>query len=69
MGMGVAGQVDKYGLTGDVNEKVNKAYEYARDVYNAYGINTDDILEKMKGIRISLHCWQGDDVTGFETLS
>jgi len=69
MGMGVAGQVGKYGLTGDVNEKVNKAYEYARNVYNAYGINTDDILEKMKGIRISLHCWQGDDVTGFETLS
>jgi len=69
MGMGVAGQVDKYGLTGDVNEKVNKAYEYARNVYNAYGINTDEILEKMKGIRISLHCWQGDDVTGFETLS
>ncbi|HHV96530.1 MAG TPA: L-rhamnose isomerase [Clostridiaceae bacterium] len=61
--------MDKYGLIGNVSEKVNKAYEYAKDVYNSYGVNTDEILEKMKSIRISLHCWQGDDVAGFEKLS
>jgi len=61
--------VDKYGIAGNVNEKVNKAYEYAKDVYSSYGVNTDEILEKMKNLHISIHCWQGDDVAGFETLA
>ena len=38
--------MDKYGIAGNVNEKVNKAYEYAKDVYSSYGVNTDEILEK-----------------------
>lgn len=41
-------------------------YEYAKKAYAAYGVDTDAVLEKMKAIPVSLHCWQGDDVNGFE---
>jgi len=59
--------MDKYGLVNNIDEKVKKSYEYAKEVYSSFGVNTDEVLEKMKNIHISLHCWQGDDVTGFET--
>ena len=45
---------------------INKAYEAARDLYAEYGVNTDEALETLAKISISLHCWQGDDVGGFE---
>jgi len=44
---------------------VEKAYEAARELYAQHGIDTDKALEKLAGIRISMHCWQGDDVRGF----
>lgn len=47
--------------------RINEEYERAKEVYGGYGINTDEVLEKMRNIPISIHCWQGDDVTGFET--
>ncbi|GAA3321328.1 hypothetical protein GCM10020331_036680 [Ectobacillus funiculus] len=31
-----------------------------------WGVNVDAILEQLKNIPISIHCWQGDDVAGFE---
>lgn len=45
---------------------VEKSYEFAREVYAEYGVDTDAVLREMAGTTISLHCWQGDDVTGFE---
>lgn len=45
---------------------VNEGYLYAKKIYAAYGVDTDSVLDKMKERHISLHCWQGDDVTGFE---
>ncbi|WP_039765395.1 L-rhamnose isomerase [Caldicellulosiruptor sp. F32] len=47
-------------------DKVIADYERAKEVYGQFGVDTDGVLEKMKEIKISLHCWQGDDVTGFE---
>ncbi len=47
-------------------ENVNKAYALAKEMYAEYGVDTDKVMEKMKAIPISLHCWQGDDVAGFE---
>ncbi|MFT4145974.1 MAG: L-rhamnose isomerase [Mobilitalea sp.] len=41
-------------------------YESAREVYGKLGINTEEALKKLATIPISMHCWQGDDVTGFE---
>lgn len=47
-------------------ELVREGYERAKEVYKAFGVDTDEVLKQMDNISISLHCWQGDDVTGFE---
>ena len=44
---------------------VSKAYEIAKEVYAGIGVDTDQALEKLKNIKISLNCWQGDDLNGF----
>ncbi len=49
-----------------IAENVNQQYEAAKAVYAQFGIDTDSVLKKMQDISISLHCWQGDDVSGFE---
>lgn len=48
------------------SDSVFKSYELAKSVYKDLGIDTDKAIEKLKSIRLSLHCWQGDDVKGFE---
>ena len=48
-------------------EQILRAYEAAKDQYAALGVNTDDAINKLDTIKISLHCWQTDDVGGFET--
>lgn len=47
---------------------LESSYQNARDLYAAYGVDTDAAMEKLKGIPISLHCWQGDDVAGLEQV-
>ena len=42
-------------------------YESAKDMYAKIGIDTDLAIEKLKNIPVSLLCWQGDDVKGFDT--
>lgn len=42
-------------------------YEYAKEKYAKVGVDTEKVLETLKRIPISLHCWQGDDVTGFDS--
>jgi L-rhamnose isomerase len=44
----------------------SKAYHIAKERYAAVGVNTDHALKTLATIPISLHCWQGDDVGGFE---
>jgi len=44
----------------------NPIYENAKKIYGTYGIDTDAAIEKALAAPISLHCWQGDDVKGFE---
>jgi L-rhamnose isomerase len=46
---------------------IEKAYRLAKEQYAAIGVDTDEAIEKMKQVVISLHCWQTDDVGGFET--
>lgn len=43
------------------------SYEMARERYAAIGIDTEAALEKLQNMHISLHCWQADDVAGFES--
>jgi len=47
--------------------KIEEAYRLAREQYAGLEIDTDGVLDKMKDVVISLHCWQTDDVGGFET--
>lgn len=47
-------------------EKILAAYEIARERYAEFGIDTEKVLEQMDGFHLSLHCWQADDVVGFE---
>ena len=44
------------------------SYNYAKELYASIGVDTEKALEKLSEITISLHCWQGDDVCGFETV-
>ena len=44
---------------------VKKAYELAKEEYRKIGIDTDEVIKKLEKIKISMHCWQGDDVNGF----
>ncbi len=46
---------------------IPKAYEIAKAQYAELGVDTDLVLQKMNEVIISLHCWQTDDVGGFET--
>ena len=41
-------------------------YESAKEMYAAMGVDTDAAIAKLKDIPVSLHCWQGDDVKGFD---
>lgn len=42
-------------------------YESAKEIYAAIGVDTDQVLETLKSVPISMHCWQGDDVGGFDS--
>ena len=45
---------------------VKERYEAAREMYKSMGVDTDGALEALRGIPVSMHCWQGDDVVGFD---
>ena len=47
-------------------KKILKAYEAARERYAELGIDTDKAVAQLEQVPISLHCWQTDDVVGFE---
>lgn len=42
-------------------------YQEAKEIYAQYGVDTEKALEILKNIPVSVHCWQGDDVTGFDS--
>lgn len=48
------------------NREVEKGYEAAISSCRLYGIDPEPALEKLDAISLSIHCWQADDVTGFE---
>lgn len=42
-------------------------YEYAKGEYAKYGIDTEGAIERLSSVPVSIHCWQGDDVIGFDS--
>ena len=51
------------------DRQIHPAYDLAKERYASLGVDTDKALDMLAQISISLHCWQGDDVTGFENTS
>ncbi|MCQ2128906.1 MAG: L-rhamnose isomerase [Bacteroidaceae bacterium] len=47
-------------------ELVKKAYEVAKERYAEIGIDTEAVLKQLQDFHLSMHCWQADDVAGFE---
>lgn len=45
---------------------IKERYEYAKARYAEIGVDTDKAIETLKTVPVSLHCWQGDDVKGFD---
>lgn len=45
---------------------MSQLYESAKAEYAKFGVDTDAAIAKLKELPVSLHCWQGDDVTGFD---
>jgi L-rhamnose isomerase len=46
---------------------IEEAYRLAKAQYGAYGVDTEAAMARLRGIPVSMHCWQGDDVVGFES--
>jgi len=49
------------------SRQIEQAYELANERYAALGVDTEKAMDRLGRIAISLHCWQGDDVGGFES--
>ena len=47
-------------------ELIKNAYEIAKQRYVELGVDTEKVLQQMQDFHLSMHCWQADDVTGFE---
>ncbi|MDR1060517.1 MAG: L-rhamnose isomerase [Clostridiales bacterium] len=45
---------------------IGEAFRAARERYAEYGVDAEKAIETLRGTELSLHCWQGDDVIGFE---
>lgn len=48
--------------------RILKAYQAAKEVFSSYGVDVDTVLRKFDTIPVSIPCWQGDDIIGFETM-
>src|SRR5947209_3620564 len=49
------------------SKEIQTAYALAQERYTALGVDTEQALAQLGKISLSLHCWQGDDVAGFES--
>ena len=55
-------------LTAPADTLIQSAYSAAKERYAALGVDVDAAMARLRTIAISLHCWQGDDVGGFEAV-
>ncbi len=50
-----------------MKQSIDASYQMARSRYAELGVDTEAVLARLGGLAVSLHCWQGDDVVGFES--
>ena len=51
------------------SQAIEKAYAWSREKYAGIGVDTDKALSRLQSVSLSIHCWQGDDVGGFENAA
>jgi L-rhamnose isomerase len=51
------------------SRRIEQAYRLARERYGELGVDTEKAMRRLRKVAISLHCWQGDDVGGFESAA
>ena len=49
-----------------MSDSIHNSYALAKEQYAALGVDTEKVIERIHEVAISVHCWQGDDVSGFE---
>jgi len=49
-------------------EQIEQAYQIAKEQYAAIGVDTEAAMKQLETVPVSMHCWQGDDVGGYEHL-
>jgi len=47
-------------------EQIKRAFEEAKEQYASLGVDAEQAIEQLDKLSISIHCWQADDVSGFE---
>jgi L-rhamnose isomerase len=50
------------------SSQVEKRYQIASETYADLGVDTESVLRVLPSVALSIHCWQGDDVGGFEAI-
>ncbi len=50
-----------------MSDRVYENYKRAKEYYNSIGVDVEKAIKRLANIPLSIHCWQGDDVGGFET--
>lgn len=50
-----------------MRKEILERYENSKKIYENLGINIEEVIEVLSRVKLSVHCWQGDDVRGFET--
>ncbi len=48
--------------------RIDYSFALAKERYGELGVDVEDALDTLAGTPISIHCWQGDDVIGFENI-
>jgi len=54
------------GTIKDREKRIKQAYDAAKDLYTEFGVDVEAVIAKFEKIPVSIPCWQGDDVSGFE---
>ncbi len=67
-GAGSGNLSDKQNHMPNQAKNIEEAYQSAQERYARLGVETDRALKKLAAVSISMHCWQGDDVGGFENM-
>ena len=54
-------------MSSETTRQIQDAYGIAKERYAEFRVDTDEVLRRLASISVSMHCWQGDDVQGFES--